>query len=156
MLWRSCIGPPSQPKLALNLPIKGPSFCRLTVFGGSAAKGSENRKTGHFPRPQGGCMVFLRAKPDSKGFTIMAPSIILRRHHHPMNLLNQPAFSGPNPLNPHAQKGASKAASGGLISVQPLLPSVRRLPAGPLLSRHGSCRWRYRIQSLLPLLLHHP
>ena len=35
MLWRSCIGPPSQPKLALSLPIKGPSFCRLTVLGGS-------------------------------------------------------------------------------------------------------------------------
>ena len=34
MLWRSCIGPPSQPKLALSLPIKGPSFCRLTVIGG--------------------------------------------------------------------------------------------------------------------------
>ena len=43
MLWRSCIGPPSQPKLALSLPIKGPSFCRLTVFGGSAAFGSENQ-----------------------------------------------------------------------------------------------------------------
>ncbi len=40
MLWRSCIGPPSQPKLALSLPIKGPSFCRLTVVGGS-----ENRTT---------------------------------------------------------------------------------------------------------------
>ena len=37
MLWRSCIGPPSQPKLALSLPIKGPSFCRLTVVGGIAA-----------------------------------------------------------------------------------------------------------------------
>ena len=49
MLWRSCIGPPSQPKLALSLPIKGPSFCRLTVFGGSAAIGSENRKTGLRP-----------------------------------------------------------------------------------------------------------
>ena len=46
MLWRSCIGPPSQPKLALSLPIKGPSFCRLTVVGGSAARGSENRTTG--------------------------------------------------------------------------------------------------------------
>ena len=34
MLWRSCTGPPSQPKLALRLPMKGPSFCRLTVFGG--------------------------------------------------------------------------------------------------------------------------
>ena len=45
MLWRSCIGPPSQPKLALSLPIKGPSFCRLTVFGGSAARGSENQTT---------------------------------------------------------------------------------------------------------------
>ena len=45
MLWRSCIGPPSQPKLALSLPIKGPSFCRLTVVGGSAAFGSENRTT---------------------------------------------------------------------------------------------------------------
>ena len=33
MLWRSCIGPPRQPKLALSLPIKGPSFCRLTVVG---------------------------------------------------------------------------------------------------------------------------
>ena len=42
MLWRSCIGPPSQPKLALSLPIKGPFFCRLTVFSGSAAGGSEN------------------------------------------------------------------------------------------------------------------
>ena len=60
------------------------------------------------------------------------------------------------PVNPHARKGVSKAASGGLTSVQPLLPSVRRLPAGPLLSRRGSCRWRCRIQSLLPLLLHHP
>ena len=49
MLWRSCIGPPSQPKLALSLPIKGPSFCRLTVFGGSAAKGSENQTTGLRP-----------------------------------------------------------------------------------------------------------
>ena len=45
MLWRSCIGPPSQPKLALSLPIKGPSFCRLTVYGGSAAGGSENQTT---------------------------------------------------------------------------------------------------------------
>ena len=45
MLWRSCIGPPRQPKLALSLPIKGPSFCRLTVVGGSAAFGSENRTT---------------------------------------------------------------------------------------------------------------
>ena len=49
MLWRSCIGPPSQPKLALSLPIKGPSFCRLTVFGGSAACGSENHTTGLRP-----------------------------------------------------------------------------------------------------------
>ena len=45
MLWRSCIGPPRQPKLALSLPIKEPSFCRLTVVGGSAAFGSENRTT---------------------------------------------------------------------------------------------------------------
>ena len=45
MLWRSCIGPPSQPKLALSLPIKEPPFCRLTVCGGRAAKGSENHKT---------------------------------------------------------------------------------------------------------------
>ena len=45
MLWRSCIGPPSQPKLALSLPIKGPSFCRLTVYGGNAAGGSENQTT---------------------------------------------------------------------------------------------------------------
>ena len=29
-LWRPCRGSPSQPKLALNLPIKGPSDCRLT------------------------------------------------------------------------------------------------------------------------------
>ena len=29
-VWKSCIGPPSQPKLALSLPIKGPSYCRLT------------------------------------------------------------------------------------------------------------------------------
>ena len=50
MLWRSCIGPPSQPKLALSLPIKGPSFCRLTVVGGSAARGSENRTTGPVAR----------------------------------------------------------------------------------------------------------
>ena len=26
VLWRSCIGPPSQPKLALSLPIKGPTY----------------------------------------------------------------------------------------------------------------------------------
>ena len=29
-LWRPCRGPPSQPKLALSLHIKGPSYCRLT------------------------------------------------------------------------------------------------------------------------------
>ena len=38
MLWRSFIGPPSQPKLALSLPIKGPSFCRLTVVGGGGGR----------------------------------------------------------------------------------------------------------------------
>ena len=26
VLWRSCIGPPSQPKLALSLPIKGLTY----------------------------------------------------------------------------------------------------------------------------------
>jgi hypothetical protein len=29
-LWRSCIGPPSQPKLASSLPNKRLSYCRLT------------------------------------------------------------------------------------------------------------------------------
>ena len=38
MLWKSCIGLPSQPKLASSLPIKRPSYYRLT-FGG------ENRTT---------------------------------------------------------------------------------------------------------------
>ena len=31
MLWKSCIGLPSQPKLASSLPIKRPTYCRLTV-----------------------------------------------------------------------------------------------------------------------------
>ena len=72
MLWRSCIGPPSQPKLALSLPIKGPSFCRLTVIGGMGSlrspppsttswsphprmrgwAGSGGRKTSSQPRPR--------------------------------------------------------------------------------------------------------
>ena len=28
-------------------------------------------------------------------------------HHHPLNPLNQPAFSGPNSMNPHARQGVS-------------------------------------------------
>ena len=32
-LWRSCIGPPSQPKLASSLPNKRLSYCRLTSCG---------------------------------------------------------------------------------------------------------------------------
>ena len=32
-LWRSCIGPPSQPKLASSLPNKRLSYCRLTGCG---------------------------------------------------------------------------------------------------------------------------
>ena len=30
LLWRPCRGSPRQPKLAPSLPIKGPSYCRLT------------------------------------------------------------------------------------------------------------------------------
>jgi hypothetical protein len=72
MLWSSCIGPPSQPKLALSLPIKGPFFCRLTVFGGSAAGGSENHTTAPLARGNAPLLPPVAASPP-EGEILAAP-----------------------------------------------------------------------------------
>ena len=50
-LWRSCIGPPSQPQLASSLPNKRLSYCRLTGCGRNdvGAGRSDSRLSGVRP-----------------------------------------------------------------------------------------------------------
>ena len=48
-LWRSCIGPPSQPKLAFSLPNKRLSYWRLTGYGRNDVEAGSRLSFGQFP-----------------------------------------------------------------------------------------------------------
>ena len=63
--------------------------------------GASHQRGKAFPRPQGGCMVFPRAKPGCEGFIQTGAFYKLEApHHHPLNPMNPL-----NLLNPQAPKG---------------------------------------------------
>ena len=111
-LWRPCIGPPSQPKLALNLPMKGPSFWSADRVGGQFSRKVSVEITlqsksflpfrqglfsvwRHRPHRSKASTTLLRNLPPEGGYILIAR----RALPHPLNPLNLL-----NPLNPHAQR----------------------------------------------------
>ena len=94
-LWRPCRGSPSQPKLALSLPIKGPSFCLPDRNG--AVRSPEDRS------------VFFQKRTD-------APILRCLRHH-PLPVEGGSVSSScstsntkPNPVTPTLYSSPPKAA----------------------------------------------
>ena len=93
--WQSCIGLPSQAKLALSLPIKGPSFCLPDRNG--AGRSPEDRS------------VFFQKRTD-------APILRCLRHH-PLPVEGGSVSSScstsntkPNPVTPTLYSSPPKAA----------------------------------------------
>ena len=131
MLWRSCIGPPRQPKLSLSLPIKEPSFCRLTVAvqprfaRGNAPLSPPTAAEGvHFHGPQARfygfppparavCLFSHGRKPGCNGFLYIAPA---GRHHTP----RAKGASNLSPFRTFGPKGRQPSRPQG-VSMKPRL-----------------------------------
>ena len=113
MLWKSCIGLPSQPKLASSLPIKRPTYCRLTVR-------RQNRKTAPVARrkctPSVACGDVSPRESVSRNFQSSADSLQISFACHPGGggLLSASPCAN---LSCSFYRGAKTSPSGGSTAV---------------------------------------